>query len=108
MRVQSLTGGGVLRTYLRLRLSAGTAHVDAIASTRGIQVNERSIGSLSRSASRRPDLAAATHNVFEAGELLDADRAARVQLAGGDADLAAETKLAAVCELGRRVVQHDG
>ena len=42
------------------------------------------------------------------GELLDADRAARMQAAGGDADLGAEAELAAVGELGRGVVQHDG
>ena len=47
------------------------------------------------------------HAIFEAGELLDADRAARVQAAGGDADLGAEAELAAVGELGRGVVQHD-
>ena len=49
----------------------------------------------------------AAHAILEAGELLDADRAARVQLAGGDADLGAEAELAAVGELGRGVVQHD-
>ena len=41
------------------------------------------------------------------GELLDADRPARMQPAGGDADLGAEAELAAVGELRRGVVQHD-
>ena len=54
------------------------------------------------------DLPRAAHAVFEAGQLLDADRAARVEAAGGDADLGAEAELAAVGELGRGVVQHDG
>ena len=56
----------------------------------------------------RPDLAVAAHDVLEARQLLDADRAARVQLAGGDTDLGAEAELAAVGELRRGVVQHDG
>ena len=55
----------------------------------------------------RPDLPRAADAIFEAGELLDADRAAGVQLAGGDADLGAEAEFAAVGELGRGVVQHD-
>src|SRR5216683_2929073 len=47
------------------------------------------------------------HAILEGGELLDPDRAAGVEAAGGDADLGAETELAAVGELGRGVVQHD-
>jgi hypothetical protein len=46
--------------------------------------------------------------VFEGAELLDADRPARMHAAGGDADLGAEAELAAIGELGRGVVQHDG
>ena len=45
---------------------------------------------------------------LNAGELLDADRPARMQAAGGDADLGAEAELAAVGELRRGIVQHDG
>ena len=45
--------------------------------------------------------------IFEGGELFDADRAARMQAAGGDADLRAETEFAAIGELRRRVVKHD-
>ena len=55
----------------------------------------------------RPDLPGAAHAILEAGELFDADRAAGMQLAGGDADLGAEAELAAVGELRRGVVQHD-
>src|SRR5437762_5974551 len=59
-------------------------------------------------AASRPDLAVPADDVFVAGELLGADRAAGVQLAGGDADLGAHAELAAIGELGRGVVQHDG
>ena len=55
-----------------------------------------------------PDLARAVDAVLEGAELLDADRAARVHAAGGDADLGAEAELAAIGELGRGVVEHDG
>ena len=55
----------------------------------------------------RPRLAVAADAIFEAGELFDADRAAGVHLAGGDADLAAEAELAAIGELGRGVVEQD-
>src|SRR4051812_43471521 len=55
----------------------------------------------------RPDLPRAADAVLEAGELLDANRPARVQPAGGDADLGAEAELAAVGELCRSIVQHD-
>src|SRR5262245_9100379 len=56
----------------------------------------------------RPDLSRAAHAILEAGELLDADRPARMEAAGGDPDLGAEAELAAVGELGRGVVQHNG
>ena len=62
---------------------------------------------LSASAVSRPHLAGAAHHVLEGGELLDADRAARMQPAGGDADLRAHAELAAVGELRRGIVQHD-
>jgi hypothetical protein len=55
-----------------------------------------------------PDLARAAHAVLEGGQLLDADRAARMHLAGGDADLGAHAEFAAIGELGRGVVQQDG
>ena len=59
-------------------------------------------------ARSRPDLAGAADAVLEAGQLLDADRPARVHAAGGDADLGAHAEFAAVGELGRGVVQDDG
>src|SRR5216684_2325585 len=55
----------------------------------------------------RADLARTPHAIFEAAELLQSDRPARVQSPGGDADLGPEAELAAVGELGRGVVQHD-
>ena len=55
-----------------------------------------------------PQLTGPADLVFERRQLLEADRAARVQLAGGDADLGAEAELAAIGELGRGVVQDDG
>src|SRR5665213_3178770 len=50
-------------------------------------------------ACSRPDLPRAVDTVFEGAELLDADRPARMQLAGRDADFGAEAELAAVGEL---------
>src|SRR6476659_5601203 len=55
----------------------------------------------------RPRLPGAVNAIFEARQLLGADRAAGVEAAGGDADLGAETELAAIGELRRGVVQHD-
>src|SRR5712671_3513640 len=55
----------------------------------------------------RPGLPGAAHAILEAGELLDADRAARVEAAGRNADLGAEAELAAVGELRGGIVQHD-
>lgn len=46
-----------------------------------------------------PDLAAAPHDVLVAGQLLDADRAARVETVGGNTDLRTHSELAAVGEL---------
>src|SRR6185503_15069480 len=51
--------------------------------------------------SARPHLASAPDHVFEGGELLHADGAARVQAPRGDADLRPHAELAAVGELGR-------
>ena len=58
--------------------------------------------------SSRPDLPAAADDVFVARELLDTDRAARVEFVGRDPDLGAHAELATVRELGRCVVQDDG
>ena len=53
-------------------------------------------------------MAVAPDYVFGARQLFDADRAAGVQLAGGDADLGPHAELAAVGELGRGIDQDDG
>src|SRR6478735_7942571 len=55
----------------------------------------------------RPRLPGAVNAIFEARQLLGADRAAGVEFAGGDADLGAEAEFATVGELRRCVVQHD-
>src|SRR5262249_57223288 len=54
----------------------------------------------------RSDLPRAAHAILEAGQLLDAHRPARMETAGGDADLSAEAELAAIAELGPAIVQH--
>src|SRR3569833_1344962 len=59
------------------------------------------------SSASRPGLSAAMDAVFEARQLLDADRPARMKLAGGNPDLGAEAELAAIGELRRGVMQHD-
>src|SRR6201999_305563 len=61
----------------------------------------------SKTLRSRPRLSGAVDAVFEAGELLGADRPARVELAGGNADLGAEAELAAVGKLRRGIVEHD-
>src|SRR5215216_506032 len=55
----------------------------------------------------RPRLPGAVNAIFEARQLLGADRAAGVEFASGNPDLRAEAELAAIGELRRRVVQHD-
>ena len=50
----------------------------------------------------------AAHNIFKAGELFNADGAAGVHFASGDADLGAHAKFTAVSELGGGVVHDDG
>src|SRR5689334_10707703 len=57
--------------------------------------------------SSRPRLPGAVDTIFEARELIDADRPARMEFSGRDPDLRAEAELAAVGELRRGVVQHD-
>src|SRR5208282_6449258 len=54
-----------------------------------------------------PRLSAAADAVLETGELFDTDRAARVQPAGGDADLPAEAELTAIGKLRRSIMQDD-
>src|SRR5947208_1120047 len=55
----------------------------------------------------RPRLPGTVNAIFEARQLLGADRAAGVEFAGGNPDFRAEAELAAVGELCRCVVQHD-
>src|SRR6059036_68700 len=55
----------------------------------------------------RPGLPGAVNTIFEACQLLGADRATGVEFAGGNADLGAETELAAVGKLRRGVMEHD-
>src|SRR6266850_7057245 len=55
----------------------------------------------------RPRLPGAVNTIFEARQLLGANRAAGVEFAGRNPDLRAEAELAAVGELRRGVVQHD-
>src|SRR6476469_6555406 len=55
----------------------------------------------------RPRLPGAVDAIFEAGQLLRADRAAGVKFPGGDADFRTEAEFAAIGELGGSVMQHD-
>src|SRR5256884_2096518 len=55
----------------------------------------------------RPRLPGAVNAIFEACQLLGANRAAGVEFAGGNPDLRAEAELAAIGELRRGVVQYD-
>src|SRR3954471_24471481 len=56
----------------------------------------------------RPGLAGAADDIFENGELFDADGTARVQLAGADADFRAHAEFTAIGELRRGIVHHNG
>src|SRR6185312_16222079 len=67
-------------------------------------INRVTAGARLCSRSRLPG---AVNTIFEARQLLGADRTARVEFAGGDSDLRAEAELTAVGELRRGVVQHD-
>jgi hypothetical protein len=55
-----------------------------------------------------PRLAGAANLVLEGGELLQSDRSAGMELAGGDANLCAEAELSTVGKLGRGVVHDNG
>src|SRR5208282_391029 len=52
-------------------------------------------------------LPATAYDVFVAGQLLDADRSARMKFIGTDADFRAHSEFAAVGELCGGVMQHD-
>src|SRR5258705_7571948 len=55
----------------------------------------------------RPRLPGAVDAIFEARQLLGADRSAGVEFAGGNPDFGAEAELAAIGELRRGVMKHD-
>ena len=65
-------------------------------------------GTLAAGGRLKGESARAVHAIFERGQLLEPDRAARVHPAGRDADLGAETELAAIGELRRGIVHHNG
>src|SRR3954454_1384260 len=73
----------------------------------GERVTPARVDRKQRRKSTWPDLPRAANAIFECGELLDADRPARVYASGGNSDLRAEAELAAIGELGRGIVQHD-
>ena len=53
-------------------------------------------------------MAIAAHDVFIGGELLDPDRAARMEFARGNTDLGPHPEFAAIGKLGRGVVHGNG
>src|ERR1700730_7968558 len=55
----------------------------------------------------RPRLPGAVDAIFEAGQLLGADRAAGVKFSGGDADFCAAAEFSGVVKLRRCLLQHD-
>src|SRR5882757_9803358 len=55
----------------------------------------------------RPRLPGAMDAIFEAGQLLGADRATGMKFPGGDPDFRAEAEFAAIGKLSRCVMQHD-
>ena len=61
-----------------------------------------------RASPSRPDLAGTVDTILEGSQLFDADRAAGMHLAGGNADFRAHAEFAAIGELGRGIVQQNG
>jgi len=109
MRMPGAYGGSTMRDSARERaagealiMSAGKSPLPTHPALAAIAVMRD--GKAKRS---RPRLSVAADAVLETGQLFDADRAARMQPAGGDADLGAETELTAIGELGRGVVEYD-
>src|ERR1700675_3120283 len=94
------------RDATEARFNAATACVRSSYLTRFLHANRYPLRlkTLCRSPPRLPG---AVNAIFEAGQLLGADRAAGVKFSGGDADFCAEAEFAAVGELGRCVMQHD-
>ena len=56
----------------------------------------------------RPHCPITVHHIFIGGELVTADRAARMEAAGGNADFCAHAKFATISKLGRGVDHHNG
>src|SRR5882672_11165761 len=74
----------------------------------GYEWSSGGIGDPVRQARALPHLAGPADDVFVGGQLLQAHRAAGVELVRADADLRAETELVAVVAPGRGVPEHDG
>src|ERR1700681_4356298 len=55
----------------------------------------------------RPGLPGAVDAIFEAGQLIGADRAESMEFPGGEADFIAEAEFASSSKLGRGVMQHN-
>src|SRR5690606_2884326 len=91
----------------RVERPAEKTHGHALFHVRHAQIARRH-ALLRQGHSSGPNLAGATHAVFEGGELLHAYRPARMHLSGSDPDFRAHAELAAVSELGRSVVEQDG
>src|ERR1700731_1158377 len=94
------------RDATEARFNAATACVRSSCLTRFLHANRYPLR-LKTLCRSRPRLPGAVNAVFEAGQLLGADRAAGVEFTRRDSDLRAKTEFAAVGELRRRVVQHD-
>src|ERR1700676_5090963 len=94
------------RDATEARFNAATACVRSSCLTRFLHANRYPLR-LKTLCRSRPGLPGAVNAIFEAGQLLGADRATRMELAGGDADLGAETEFAAIGELRRGIMQHD-
>src|ERR1700733_5402778 len=94
------------RDATEARFNAATACVRSSCLTRFLHANRYPLR-LKTLCRSRPRLPGAMNAIFEAGQLLGADRAAGVKFSGGDADFGAEAEFAAVGKLRRCVVQHD-
>ena len=101
-----------MRGVRRIERAAEQADAHAVGVEAGwparrIATASAGVNARARALRSRPRLPGAVDAIFEARQLLGADRAAGMEFAGGDADLRAEAELAAVGELRRGVVQHD-
>ena len=104
--LQRKQADGAMRGVRRIERAAEQADAHAVRMKRDRLRGDRGHRPVIARASRA-GLPGAVDAIFEAGQLLGADRPARVEFAGRDADLRAEAELAAIGELRRGVVQHD-